>query len=147
MKIFNSCLTRLLCLTILMTMLLSVTGCGLRNWAKREFGGLSESDILSIEPRSEESVKADADRVYELSIPIVDEMSATIIKNDPKKRMIVALGFDKHFPSCLNTTEVGIIIKEKAPGRSRVIVTSESSELAILVASELSVKLEERLNK
>ncbi len=65
---------------------------------------------------------------------VLREEEINIQLKRPRKRYLVAMGFDQVFPRCGDTTKVGFFFREEAPDLTRLEVVSTNRELALFAA-------------
>ncbi len=71
---------------------------------------------------------------YDVLYDVLWEKGVYIYLDSPHRRYLVAMGFDRVFPRCGATTEVGFFFREEEPGLTRLEVVSLNRELALSVA-------------
>lgn len=125
-----------------------ITGCASPQIKKLIFG-TSMHDFDIAEKKYTKTVAMEPEDCFKRIYDILKERQATIVKKDAKNNLIVAFGFNDFFKSKLsrdatNTTEVGILLKDTFEGKTEIIVISDNSRLAALVADELFKKIEDK---
>jgi len=89
-------------------------------------------------------VLAGMDESYAAVKAVLKDRLLYIYLDTPDKGYMTAMWFDRLFPQCIDTTEVGFFFKESGPGRTRVDVVSLNSELARFAAEMLFEALDQR---
>ncbi|MDP8235607.1 MAG: hypothetical protein P9M08_04430 [Candidatus Erginobacter occultus] len=79
-------------------------------------------------------VEAGFEESYEVLYDVLWEKEVYIYLDSHRRRYLVAMGFDRLFPRCIDTTEVGFFFQEEEPGLTRLEVVSLNRELALSVA-------------
>jgi len=98
---------------------------------------LDKSDVLSAEKQYKKSFNVDKDILFDRIVDTLKGMNASIYGKDRRKHFIVAMRFDRSFRACIDTTEVGILIRSADNGLSEVIVYSGNYSLAEYVADRI----------
>ncbi|MDR0800058.1 MAG: hypothetical protein LBN01_00795 [Endomicrobium sp.] len=78
---------------------------------------------------------------FDKSLVAVGDITAKVVHKSFENGYIVAFNFSKSFDCCLDSTEVGIFIKETEDGNVKVEVISNNS----LLAKKFSIKFFEML--
>lgn len=102
------------------------------------------SDVQGLSEVREEHVKVfdkDAAYCYERTRFLLTKWGA-VAYDRIRNEYIVAMELEKIFPSCINTTELGIFFTEVGPHRTEVKVTSLNYNLSQYVAKRLFADLE-----
>jgi len=73
---------------------------------------------------------ADVDETYDAVFAVLEDQGLYIFLDSRGSGYMTAMWFDRLFPRCIDTTEVGFFFKEETPGRTRIDVVSRNSDLA-----------------
>ncbi|MFH1038121.1 MAG: hypothetical protein V1789_05570 [PVC group bacterium] len=79
-------------------------------------------------------VLAGKSETYQALIDVLQEYRLYIYLDSPGSGYVTAMWFNRLYPSCIDTTEVGFFFKEEGPDRTRLDVVSLDSELARFAA-------------
>ncbi len=79
-------------------------------------------------------VLAGFDESYAALIEVLEEKQLYIYLDRPGSRYVTAMWWNRVYPRCVDTTEVGFFFKEEGPDRTRLDVVSLDSELARFAA-------------
>ena len=77
---------------------------------------------------------ADVDETYDAVFAVLEDQGLYIYLDSRGSGYLTAMWFDRIFPRCIDTTEVGFFFKEETPGRTRIDVVSLNSALARFAA-------------
>lgn len=77
---------------------------------------------------------AGVEESYDGVYAVLEDQGFYIYLDSPGKGYLTAMWFDRVFPQCIDTTEVGFFFKEESPGQTRIDVVSLNSDLARFVA-------------
>jgi hypothetical protein len=77
---------------------------------------------------------AEVDETYDAIFAVLEDQGLYIYLDSPGNGYLTAMWFDRIFPRCIDTTEVGFFFKEDTPGRTRIDVVSLNSDLARFAA-------------
>jgi hypothetical protein len=126
------------CLGLLLAFLLPLAfqGCSTTE-IRQEFFGLNVHDVVSSDHHYVRGYEIERDKLFDLAISTLKKMQAEILKKDRKDYLITAIGFDILFKSCINTTEVGIVIRPAGENKSEVVVYCGNYSLGKYVSDEL----------
>ena len=102
---------------------------GLEEEEKGRFSGIARAEI----PESYAAVKE-----------ILEEKDLYIYLDNPEYGYLTAMWFDRVYPRCIDTSEVGFFFKEDGPGRTRIDVVSRNSSLARFAAEMVFEELDQR---
>lgn len=71
---------------------------------------------------------------YDGVMTVLEDQELYIYLESFDSGYLTAMWFDRIFPRCLDTTEVGFFFYEDGPGQTRIDVVSLNSELALFAA-------------
>jgi len=111
---------------------------------RQQFLGMSRWDVEESKKKHEASFDINADLCFENIIKILRTMGALIPHQDKEHYFIEAYRFNEAFKPCIDTTEVGILMKPEAENKTRVIIVSDNYYLADFVSKEIFKKLKEK---
>ena len=77
---------------------------------------------------------AGVDETYDAVFAVLEDQDLYIYLDSRGSGYLTAMWFDRLFPRCIDTTEVGFFFKEESPGRTRIDVVSLNSDLARFAA-------------
>lgn len=129
----------------LLMLIMLIVGCSPLEIRKVIFGP-SLHDFDTTEKKYTKTFQMKPEDCFKRVCDVLQARKAVITRSDLKNKFIVACGFNDILKSKLdqtviNTTEVGIIFKEIAEGKTEMTVISDDPRLAEIVADELSSKL------
>ncbi|MDP8213917.1 MAG: hypothetical protein RAO92_01075 [Candidatus Euphemobacter frigidus] len=96
---------------------------------KGRFSGIARAGIL----KSYAAVKE-----------ILEEKDLYIYLDNPENGYLTAMWFNRIYPRCIDTSEVGFFFQEDGPGRTRIDVVSRNSSLARFAAEMVFEELNRR---
>lgn len=109
---------------------------------RKVWSGLDRADVLCDKRAYSQSFSAPPDEVYCRVYDELRKMGAGICKNDDRSRFIDTYGYNQIFPGCIDTTEVGVVVRPTSvAGVSDVVVASDNYILAGRVAVNLFSRL------
>ncbi len=111
-----------------------LTACGPTEMIRRTVGTSIQSLEKEEEGRYAGLVEAGFAESYDALYEVLREEEIYIQLERPRKRYLVAMGFDRVFPRCSDTTQVGFFFREEEPGLTRLEVVSTNRELALFAA-------------
>lgn len=104
--------------------------------------GLNPDDVACASRAYVQTFAAPPDAVYCRVLEEILGMGASINKREDRQRFIVVYGFNAIYPGCIDTTEVGIIVRDsRTPGAAEVLVASDNTILGARVARDLFKRL------
>ena len=112
-----------------------LSGCG--GLFKKIVFGSSLSDFQDANTQREQTFALSQEECYKRTLGFIKEADAHVANTDSSIGFISAVRFEKFYYSCINTTEVGILIESPKEGTSTVRVMSHNSDLANAVADTL----------
>jgi len=119
---------------ILLCLLLLTTACSPIEMGRRVIGtsiqGLEEEE----KGRFSGIALAEVDETYDAVFAVLEDQGLYIYLDSRGSGYLTAMWFDRLFPHCIDTTEVGFFFKEESPGRTRIDVVSLNSDLARFAA-------------
>ena len=119
---------------ILLCLLLLTTACSPIEMGRRVIGtsiqGLEEEE----KGRFSGIALAEVDETYDAVFAVLEDQGLYIYLDSRGSGYLTAMWFDRLFPRCIDTTEVGFFFKEESPGRTRIDVVSLNSDLARFAA-------------
>jgi hypothetical protein len=106
---------------------------------RQEVFGLDKCDVLNSESGShyKKSFNVDKDILFDRIIDALKSMNASVYGKDKRNHFIIAMRFDRSFRKCIDTTQVGIVIKTMDNGLSEVIIHSGNYSLGRYVANKI----------
>jgi hypothetical protein len=119
--------------------LLFVCGCSMAD-LRREWLGLSVSDVMNSKLRQTEQYDIVGEDCYMKISGMLKEMDA-IVRENRHNGFIVADNLQKVFRPAINTTQVGIVVTAWKSGKTQVDVASENTDLAIFVSKKIRDRL------
>ncbi len=122
------------CFLALGALIVLLAACTPAEMFRRTVGISIESLEKEEEGRYAGLVEADFAESYSALLEVLEEKELYIYLDLPGKRYLVAMSFDRLFPRCGDTTEVGFFFREEEPGLTRLEVVSLNRELALSVA-------------
>ncbi|MFH1062893.1 MAG: hypothetical protein V1747_08455 [Candidatus Omnitrophota bacterium] len=114
-----------------------VSGCSAMELRQEFLGIYTIGDIANAEKKYTHEFAAGSEAVFEKTLKILEVMQSEIIKKDIKRSLIVAQRFDRSFHSCIDTTEVCILVNPVNQGHSEVVVVSGNYSLAEFVSEKI----------
>jgi len=127
-------------LVIIATLIITIS-CSPVEMGRRAIGtsiqGLEEEE----EGRFSGIALADVDETYDAVFTVLEDNGLYIYLDRRGSGYLTAMWFDRIFPRCIDTTEVGFFFKEETPGRTRIDVVSLNRELARLAAESIFEEL------
>lgn len=114
--------------------IITLAACGPAEMVRRTAGTSIRSLEKEEEGRYAGLVEAGFQDSYDALYDILQEEEIYIQLDSPRKRYLVAMGFDQVFPRCGDTTKVGFFFREEEPDLTRLEVVSTNRELALFVA-------------
>ena len=128
--------SRLLPVSILISLAsFFLSGC-IHPMIRKELTHLRWTDVTFAEKQFAREFSGDPDEIYRRILESIGRMEGEVVLDRKYVRMVVAYNFEKAFPSVLNMTEVGIVVKESGPAW-KVIVASDNSNLAAQVSAKI----------
>ena len=100
------------------------------------FMGTDIRFLRRLEDRNVSEFKIGKELAFSRTIAILRDMHARIFLQDPRRDYLVAIGFDKVYPRCVDTTEVGVFFTGDA-ANTRIVVKSLNVHLEKFVAGKL----------
>jgi len=127
-------------------LLLSVTlaSCTPAEMVRRTAGTSIQSLEEEEEGRYAGIVEAGFEESYDALYDVLYDLGVYIYLDSPAKRYLVAMRFNRVFPRCIDTTEVGFFFREEQPGLTRLEVVSLNRELALAVAERVFREIDDR---
>ena len=107
---------------------------------RQEFIGMSVSDVKNSRTRQTQNYNMPSDKVLEKIREMLVDMKA-IVREDKKNKFIVADCLNKAFRSCIDTTQVGILVTSWEANKTQVDVASGNADLAAFVSKSISDKI------
>ncbi len=89
-------------------------------------------------------VEADFEESYDALYDVLFGLGVHIYLDRPGDRYLVAMKFNRIFPRCGETTEVGFFFGEEEPGLTRLEVVSPNRELARFAAERVFSEIDRR---
>ncbi len=111
-----------------------LTACGPAEMVRRTVGTSIQSLEKEEEGRYAGLVEAGFAESYDALYEVLREEEIYIQLERPRKRYLVAMGFDRVFPRCADTTKVGFFFREEETDLTRLEVVSTNRELALFAA-------------
>lgn len=124
---------------IAVLLVIGLYGCSMTQ-LRQEFIGLSISDVKNSKNRQTQNYDVSSDECLAKIRETLKELSA-IARENKKQKFIVADNFQKAFRSCIDTTQVGILVTPWESGKSQVEVASGNADIAAFVSKKISEKL------
>lgn len=125
-------------------LLLLLAACSPTEMVRRTAGTSIESLEKAEEGRYAGIVEAGFVESYAALTDVLREKGFYIYLESPRKRYLVAMGFNVIFPRCIDTTEVGFFFREESPELTRLEVVSLNRELALSVAELVFAEIDRR---
>lgn len=117
-----------------------LSGCSMAE-IRQEWIGLSISDVKNARTRQTQQYDISSDECLAKIRETLADLKA-IAREDVKNKFIVADNFKgKFFKSCIDTTQVGILVTPWEKNKSQVDVASGNADLAIFVSKKISEKI------
>ena len=107
---------------------------------RQEFVGLSVSDVRNSKTRQTQQYDISSGECIAKIKEVLSEMK-TIVRENRRKNFIYADNFQKAFKSCIDTTQVGIVVTPWEKNKSQVDVASANNDLAAFVSKKISEKI------
>jgi len=124
-----------------MTILLVLCLCGCSiTQVRQEFIGLTASDVKDSKTKQTEQYDISSDKCLAEIREVLKKMDA-IVRENRRKKFIVADNFQNAFPSCIDTTQVGILVTPLQADKTQVDVASGNVDLAIFVSKRILNKI------
>lgn len=117
-----------------------LSGCSTSQFAK-ELIGMSAKDVVDSKNKRVKIFEKSPEACFSEMAAAISVMGASITQKDPREHFLAANRFESMFKFCIDTTDVGIVVRPLAANRSEVIVASDSSYLAEAVAALLFKRL------
>lgn len=114
--------------------IIALIACGPAEMVRRTVGTSIQSLEKEEEGRYAGLVEAGFEDSYAALSGVLREEEIYIQLERPRKRYLVAMGFDRVFPRCADTTKVGFFFREEEPDLTRLEVVSTNRELALFAA-------------
>lgn len=114
--------------------LIALSACGPAEMVRRTVGTSIRALEKEEEGRYAGLVEAGFADSYDALYDVLWEEEIYIQQSRPRKRYLVAMGFDRIFPRSTDTTKVGFFFREEEPGLTRLEVVSTNRELALFAA-------------
>lgn len=109
---------------------------------RKMLSGMDRADVLCNARAYAQAYTATPDAVYARVCEEVRNMGAAIFKQDDCRRFLVTCAYHKIYAGTIDTTEVGIAVRETStPGATDVVVASDNYILAGRVAKDLFSRL------
>lgn len=119
-----------------------VSGGCMSSGFRKVWSGLDRADVLCNKHSYAQAYSASPDEVYDRVYDEVRKMGAGICKRDDRARFLDTYGYNLIYPGCIDTTEVGIVVRPTSvAGVSDVVIASDNYILAGRVAKDLFSKL------
>jgi len=139
---------RLTAILVTLVMASGLFGCSIAS-IREEVTGLTVGDVERAKKKFTKVIPIDAVTCVEKTGGVIicnmnALLTGTLVNNTTDSFYLRAARFDKFYSNCVNTTDVGILIKPAGPGKSLVEVFSENSFLAEAVSIELFRLLEQK---
>ena len=109
---------------------------------RKELCGLSVQDVESSKHKYSETFAMGADACRTKTLAVLKDSEAIVVKEENKGLFILAIKFGKVCASCINTTQVAILITSQGPEKCGVEIYSENYNLSEAFSTELFKKLE-----
>ena len=107
---------------------------------RQEFFGFSVSDVKNSKTRQTQQYDIGSEECLAKIREALKELKA-IVREDTKNNLILADNFQKKFKSCIDTTQVGIVVTPWEKNKSQVDVASGNADLAAFVSKKISEKI------
>lgn len=127
---------------VLIFLLVSIFSCSPIEMGKRIAGTSIEALEKEKEGRFSRISPQNLPDSYAFTVNILKSRYICIYLENEEEGYLVAMGFDRIFPRCINTTEVAFFFKEVDENQTRIDVVSFNRELAQFVSRLLFEKLE-----
>jgi len=132
------------CVWIPALLIFLLSACTPAEMVRRTAGTSIQSLEETEEGRYAGLVEAGFEESYDALYDVLWEKEVYIYLDSPHRRYLVAMGFDRLFPRCIDTTEVGFFFREEEPGLTRLEVVSLNRELALSVAEMVFAEIDGR---
>ena len=139
---------RLAAVLLIFVMTFGLFGCSI-SATRKEVMGLSVDDVANAKKKFSKVVAIDPVTCVEKTAGIVTitmkaQLTGSLVNDSTDSFWLRAIKFDKFYPTCIDTTQVAILIKKKGRDKSRVEVFSDNIFLAEAVSSKLFELLEQK---
>ena len=119
-----------------------LSGCGSSVFFKKIIFGSSLSDFNTANTKREQTFSLSAEECYKRSIDFFTKVDAHISTADAAQGFIVAVRFENFFSSCIDSTEVAVVVTSSKEAGSTVRVMSYNTDLANAVADSLYIDIQ-----
>ena len=119
---------------ILLCLVLVTTACSPIEMGRRIAGTSIQALEEEEKGRFSGIALAEVEESYDAVYAVLEDQRLYIYLDSPEDGYLIAMWFDRIFPRCINTTEVGFFFKEESPGRTKIDVVSLNSNLASFAA-------------
>jgi hypothetical protein len=97
---------------------------------RRVWLGMDYNDATHVYKQYTAVIDKDIDSLYALLPLALDAMGAEISREEAERYFIVGYRFQDFYRSCIDTTEVGIVLKKTEQGATEISTASANSILA-----------------
>jgi len=108
---------------------LRIAGFSIKKFENKDIGRFNENFAMSKKT------------CFDKSLDIINSLNAKVTHKNFAKGYIITFNFAKNFDCCLDSTEVGIFIKEIENSKVKVEIISNNSSLAKRVSAKFFEKL------
>ena len=129
---------------ILIGLFLIITACSPVEMGRRVVGTSIEGLEEEEKGRFSGIAQAGIPESYAMVKEILEEKDLYIYLDNPENGYLTAMWFDRVYPNCIDTSEVGFFFQEDGPGRTRIDVVSRNSSLARFAAEMVFEELNRR---
>lgn len=124
---------------IAVLLVLALSGCSMAQ-LRQEFVGLCISDVKKSKTRQTQQYDLSNGECLAGIRDVLKDMKA-IMRENKKRHFIVADNFQNAFKSCINTTQVGILVTAWEKDKTQIDIASGNADLAAFVSKKVSEKL------
>ncbi len=126
---------------MIMLMILSMSGCSPAE-LRKEILGMSMQDAKSAERKYARTFNKDVSLCFAKSLDVLKQLNSYVLRADKKRNFILACDFSNAVKFCIDSTQVGILIKRQDADKTQIEVVSQNYHLAEFVSAKLFAALE-----